>query len=276
MREKFKPIDKKDLPKLIGLVVLAVGAFVFALIQLAPTTSASSAKPKPAPAGTTGSPAAAATAKGDKPDAASDATFVADDIAILTSGKDPFVPNGPAAVTLDPTVAAPKAAPAAKPVSAPSENAAPVVREITPPAPVLPSRFGGRAADAESEAVAKPAMPAPVLPPPAPPAYVVTGVVRGQNPDGSDNIAILRGGGASASSSSGPSVAAATPGSAPAETAAAAAAPTTTSERRFVRAGDAVGNGFLVVAVRRDGVTLAHSGSKSRVTLTLGDNSRAK
>ena len=101
-------------------------------------------------------------------------------------------------------------------------------------------------------------------------------MVRGQNPDGSDNIAILRGGGGGASaSSSSPSVAATPPGSAPAETAA-AAAPTTTIERRFVRAGDAVGNGFLVVAVRRDGVTLAHSGSKSRVTLTLGDNSRAK
>ncbi len=29
MKERFKPLDKKDLPKLIGLVVLAVIAFVF-------------------------------------------------------------------------------------------------------------------------------------------------------------------------------------------------------------------------------------------------------
>ncbi len=261
MKEKFKPLDKKDLPKLIGLVALAVGAFVFALFQLAPTTSASSAKPKTAAtARATGTAAKTAAAGGGDKTAATDTTFVADDIAVLTSGKDPFVPNGPAAA-LDATTtaaAAAKAAPAAKP----APDAAPVVREITPPrspqsepSPVAPPHFNG---SPDVTVVAKTA-PAAILPPPVPPAYVVTGVVRGQNPDGSDNIAILRGG--NGGNASGP----------------AAAAPPT--ERRFVRTGDAVGNGFVVVAVRRDGVTLAHgssSGDKSRVTLTLGDNSRAK
>lgn len=269
MKEKFKPIDKKDLPKLIGLVVLAVVAFIFALIQLAPTTSASSAKPKAAAtAGTKGGGGAAKTAASSGDKTATATTFVADDIAVLTSGKDPFVPNGPAAA-LDAaaTAAAAKPSPAAKPAPA----AMPVVvRESTPPrlpvrepASILPSRSNDSANAAAATAVAKPA-PAPVLPPPVPPAYIVTGVVRGQNPDGSDNVAVLRGGAATGTEPAG--------AVAPATAAVTAAA----TERRFVRVGDAVGNGFVVVAVRRDGVTLEHSGDKSRVTLMLGEDSRAK
>lgn len=290
MKEKFKPIDKKDLPKLIGLVVLAVVAFVFALFHLAPTTSASSARPKTAAAaGTIGTGTAAKTAtrgKGDKTAAAADTTFFADDIAVLTSGKDPFVPNGPAAaldLAAAATAAAAKPAPPAKPAAGETAPAVPLVREITPPATVAPPRFSGSsdpsvragAKSAPGSAAVAGAKPVPVLPPPPiPPAYVVTGVVRGQNPDGSDNIAVLRGGAAGTAAPVATSTMPAVPATTPGTASAPAAAPTT--ERRFVRTGDTVGNGFVVVAVRRDGVTLAHRGDKSRVTLTLGENSRAK
>ncbi len=64
-------------------------------------------------------------------------------------------------------------------------------------------------------------------PPPPVPDYVVTGVVRDETPDAcSGKVAILRGGDGS-------------------------------GERRFVRCGDPVGNGFKVIAVRTDGVELA-------------------
>jgi hypothetical protein len=283
MKEKFKPINKKDLPKLIGLVVLAVGAFVFALIQLAPITSASSppAKAKTAAgesgSGVTASSAASAATPGKKnsESASDETTFVAGDIAILTSGKDPFVPNGPAALE--------DASKAAKPPVVPTTPAVPVEQKPTTVA-IATSRetteqklqAPERTAHDESEKTtpAEPKMP----PAPVPPAYIVTGVVRGQNPDGSDNVAILRGAGGSSS----PAVAAATAaplvaGAPPALTAAAETAATgeAGSDRRFVRVGDMVGNGFVVVAVRRDGVTIA-CGERSRVTLMLGENSRAK
>lgn len=220
----MKKIDKKDLPKLIGLIFVSVVLFGFAVAQfLAPTTSAGTpeATGALAEASTTGTPDAEnpdGSAKAETPD-----TFAVEDIAILTSGKDPFVPNGPAAplATLSPQIV-PSRPPRIEPLPPSPEPQGGAPPYFSPPStsqgPSLP-----------------PFVPEP---PPPPPAYTVTGIVRGDN-----SVAILRGGNG-------------------------------TGERRFVRAGDPVGNGFTVVAVRRDGVVIK-SGDR-RVVLKLGGDSRAK
>jgi len=157
-----------------------------------------------------------------------------------TGGKDPFQPSGRFAPAPPSPTPAPQRLvmatplPAAKPTSG-----GPIFTPLTPmpgPAPVAPV----------------------VMPPPAPPAYTVTGVVVADrdNP-GAAPIAVLRGGAGAGDTGNGKLA------STPTMTAS-----SNTSERRFVTIGDPVGNGFVVAAVRADGVDL-RSG-KRLVTLKIG------
>ena len=89
------------------------------------------------------------------------------------------------------------------------------------------------------------------LPPPPPPALMVTGIVIGVPQPGvptAASVAIIRGAGTGSG-----------------------------EERRFVRAGDSVGNGFVVAHVRRDSVVIKSStkGDNRRVTLHLGEKPAA-
>ena len=269
----MKKLDKKDQPKLIALIVLSLGAFVFALMQLAPSTKASSK-----PTGAAAKDGGAATGAGRQAGAASGAgaagtstagsaptTFDAGDIAILTSGKDPFVPNGTAAAPADggsSTTAAPSA-PAKKSSPAPSVA---VTSAGSRQGPKIEEMFGGRPPRGGGDAPASgpvPTVPAPpVAPPPPPPALVVTGIVRGLGNEqgGTDDVAILRGSSGGATSSDGKD--------------APAGGDIVGEQRLFVRVGDAVGNGFTVVAVHRDGVEIASG--RRRIILKLGEDSRAK
>jgi len=158
-----------------------------------------------------------------------------------TGGKDPFQPSGRfAPATPTPTPAPPRVA-IATPLPAPkATSSGPIFTQLTSlgpgPAPVAPV----------------------VMPPPAPPAYTVTGVVVADrdNP-GAAPIAVLRGGAGAGDAGNGKLA------STPTMTAS-----SNTSERRFVTIGDPVGNGFVVAAVRADGVDL-RSG-KRLVTLKIG------
>jgi hypothetical protein len=259
----MKPIDKKDRPKLVMLGVLSAGAFGFAVTQFTatPTTNAGT---RPAAA-----KAAAAAASGQPaPDGGTSAPAAADgtspgvsDIRLVTSGKNPFVPNGPAAVKKvaaaiisesRPDVGTPRdsAAPRHDVSDAGTRGAAALLGSlpgpgsapgggVTPP-PWLPPAVAavtgagsGLVSAAGGASAAMPVAPAPA----PPPDYVVTGIVRG---DG-DDVAILRGGSG--------------------------------DERRFVRAGDPLGNDFVVKAVRADGVEIARG--ERRIVLKLGEKSRA-
>ena len=249
----MKKLDKKDLPKLVVLVILSVCLFGFSIVQFTatPTKAASPARADAQPAAAVAQGEGAAAEQGQDaktPDALSDAFNVAD-IAILTSGKDPFVPNGPAAprAVEDRTVPAPSVAP---PGSAGGDDREGALRSLMglpagnpgavgaaasrPPQWMGPRELSRKQAAGWFSRVTAPV----VLPPPPPPAFTVTGVVRGDR-----NVAILRGG-------------------------------PDGDERRFVRAGDLIGNGFKVIAVRADGVEI-QSGDR-RVTLKLGGDSLAK
>jgi hypothetical protein len=269
----MKKIDPKDKPKLVALVVVAVCVFGYAVMQFtagAPTTNAASGGDAAAAKSASGAdtPATTAAAAGGNnaanPASAGGAagtavsTFDVADIAILTAGKDPFVPNGPAAphdpAAAAPAPAAPTVAVAAATVAAPRPPAADLSGLMSLPTPEafrrrrrdggVPPAFAGAAAALPAATPAAAVAPAVVAPPPVP-DYTVTGVVRDESPDFcGGKVAILRGG----------------PGG---------------EERRFVRCGDSVGNGFKVVAVRKDGVDI-ESGDRRRVTLTLGGGSRAK
>jgi hypothetical protein len=161
--------------------------------------------------------AAAASRRGGAAPPARRVTFDVSDIAILTSGKDPFIPNGPAAPQ-DPTAVA--AAAAARQQAAAAAAAAAARQQAVAAAGRGPADLGGLirlprpgfsaaaappnfAAPAAPVLVAAAPAPAPaavrVAPAPAPlpepPTYTVTGLVRDESPDAcGGKVAILRGG----------------------------------------------------------------------------------
>ena len=85
------------------------------------------------------------------------------------------------------------------------------------------------------------------MPPPPPPALTVTGIVISVPQPGlptAESVAVMRGAGSAG-----------------------------VDERRFVRAGDSVGNGFVVAHVRRDSVVIKSTakGDNRRIVLHLGE-----
>lgn len=239
----MKKLDKKDLPKLVALVVLSLCLFGFALSQFVATPTTNAATKQAVPAAGGAAPGTPATALAKPEVSLVENAFRLSDITVMTSGKDPFVPNGPAAprpLGAEGASRVVTTAPAPAPAPAAPE---PELRNLmglpsAPPSAGGPPNWAGpRGAEGELAPMGKAV--APVVPPiDTTPQYVVTGIVRGDT-----NVAILRGG----------------PGG---------------EERRFVRSGDSVGDGWKVAAVRSNGVEI-YSGSR-RITLRLGGDSRAK
>jgi hypothetical protein len=265
----MKPVDKKDMPKLVALCAIAVLLFGVAAYQFVAYggggTPAAAALPPAAnkvadvsgvtaPGGTTGTVAAA-----DAP---------AFDLATLgppSGGKDPFTPLDGGKVVLPPPPPVPVAA-APPPVHPTGGLPIPIAAAMGKPTGPLtwdasPQLEGTSNAPAAAAPLPVPPVVVPSPPPPPPPAYTVTGIVMGDRSAGDTRaVAILRGGGnVVVPSSDKDATAAATSGGA--------------VDRRFVTVGDPVGNGFVVAAVRADGVDLK-SGSR-RVTLKLGGVSSA-
>lgn len=252
----MKPIDKKDLPKLIAMIVLSVALAGYTLLTVVAPSKAKTPGKKPESAETialaasaTSSAAAAAQAAGD-PAALG---LKGPSIGLLTAGKDPFVPNGSAAadksaVTLAPKPPLPPSSSIATVAEKPAPSAAAAAGRLerllglpgSYPRSGLPpggwSGLQGENANPGNGSAAATVAAAPVAPMAVPPpAFTVTGVVLGADA-GTKSIAILRGGEG--------------------------------NERRFVAVGDPVGNGFVVAAVHAAGVDIK-SGSR-RVTMKIG------
>ncbi len=190
-------------------------------------------------------------------------------------GKDPFQSKTPTAATVVTTTPAPTPAPTVLPDTKPRNSIGAAGRlgrlldnsGITSTVPNKISRGGGVSIDEvinggggnvsgsrsvpTSTYVPTAATAVVTLPPPPPPAVMVSGIVLGVSEPGNPSngsIAMLRsgdmttGGGAAASAGA--------------------------AERRFVRVGDNVGNGFVVAQIHSDYVII--KSGKRRFTLYLG------
>ena len=108
----MKPIDKKDMPKLIALIAVAVIAFGFGIFTFMSGSGAKPPAPAPSPSAKPGSPGAVAA------EGADDGTWHPDALVILpTGGRDPFMPDG---------ATAPKATPSPAPLATPVPDATPL------------------------------------------------------------------------------------------------------------------------------------------------------
>lgn len=232
----MKPINKEDMPKLIVLIVLAVGIFGFALVQFISSSSPSvAATPAKAEKGTV-----VATAAGSDQAAAASELPASPELDFLhvgppTGGKDPFIPNGSAALP---------PAGSADPVKVTKTNPLPNIpspSDTTPSGYPAPLPSGGKSTVQVQELTEgpKPVNPAPVELPA--PSWQVAGIVLAEHDtDGikrGRDVAILRDGAGS---------------------------------RRFVTVGDPVNNGYVVSAVLPGGVEIRN---KKRTTLINLDSS---
>ncbi len=237
----MKQVDKKDMPKLIALIIFALGLFVFAGIQILAPQSAPAApvvaeNGKPGEAATPSTPLAAPTI--------TPAATVADlaNVTLMETGPDPFLPSGPAA-PVDPNAVAPLAPIVPIGVSAPVRNANNLERLLGLKNKTgRPDGFAGVMDSINNGpgGAAGVAVTPFVLPTAPPPAYVLTGVVtsEGAGRYSRNSVAILRGGAGE------------------------------TAERRFVKIGDEIGNGYRVVAIFASGIDIK-SGSRT-ITLNMG------
>jgi len=248
----MKPVDKKDLPKLIVLIVVSVGVFGWFMVSMLTSS--------PAPANATAAQKAEAE-KAQEEAAAADTTapedqpFDVSSVRLLTGGKDPFIPNGPAvpesalgvAVPL-PTTPAPATPLPYKPRVGGKGlgNIFGTNKNYVRPGAEFMNSTDAPTGNAGTGNVAPVVVPPP--PPPTAPVYTVTGVIMGQDEE-AKSVAILRGG--------------------------------SEGERRYVSAGDEVGNGYVVSKVTPSGVELKLKGTKHSVTMPIGkanaeEKSRAK
>lgn len=275
----LKSIDKKDMPKMVALSVLAVGLFGGVAYQFL-------AYPTPhqqAPADATGKVAGAGNAAPAAPgvlatgavpgatgtagaaDPAAVATFDPATLGPPTGGKDPFLPLSTStklAAAPPPKIVSPVATPS---MEAPKTDGLPIPIARALGKPTGPITFD---ATPKIEGLTSPlaginhgaaGVQAVEVPPPPPPPYTVTGIVMGDRSIGDGrSVAILR--------TSGPG------GSAPATP---GASTESGAERRFVSVGDPVGNGFIVAAVRPDSVDLKSGSRRVTLKLGMGNNNRA-
>lgn len=201
----MKPVDKKDMPKLIALIGLTVCALGYGIYTLVGSTATAAPPPKKE------EKAATSPANG----AAPGAVAAADDPMMLglkrlealsepVLVRDPFtVPGAPAAGAQPgapgtPPVTPPPSAPVKNPVEARQDiamaNAAArgkTLRELLG-LEVKTARGGGEDLMGSSPAAPGPSTVAPMkLPPPQPPNIVVTGVLVAENGQG-ESVAIVR------------------------------------------------------------------------------------
>ena len=223
----MKPVDSKDKPKLIVLVLLSVAVIGYGLLQLTSGLAGATPRPSAKPEKT-----AAAT-----PDAASTGQLPSlathpDDPSVVPepSVGDPFVPR---MRTDSAQVPAGQPAPArmTKPLPGiPASVLASLGKAGAPPVPALPDPSGNPGPGPDSPAGATaPVGPVEVAPPP-PPTLNVAGVLVAEPGSEGRSVAILSGSG----------------------------------EKRYVTAGDPVGNGYVVASVSLRGVEVVDQASKSR------------
>jgi hypothetical protein len=181
----MKSLDKKDMPKVIGLGVLMVGLLGYFLYMFLGSGSPSASPPiaahpvtPAAQVATATGPGAAAGAPGVAPSPdAMDGFETGGDVPMPAGGKDPFIQNGPASKFW--IVSTPKPAPSVGPVLP--------FRPFGPPPFIKP--------------VAPIVMPTPPPgPPPAPPvpSWTVAGIILADRVDGAKvgrDVAFLRNGG---------------------------------------------------------------------------------
>ena len=165
----MKPIDKKDMPKLIALIAVAVIAFGYGIFTFMSGTGAQT--PPPAPAAKTDKDGANGAPKGDEV-AADDGLWHPDNlpVSLPTGARDPFMPEG---------ATAPKATPSPVPPATPAPESTPLPRPVGPqmspsnwPAPILKIGKGPRI---KAVSIKPTPMPTPV---PAPvPELKLSGVI---------------------------------------------------------------------------------------------------
>ncbi|MBC8102755.1 MAG: hypothetical protein H7Z41_09230 [Cytophagales bacterium] len=252
----MKPIKKEELPKLIVLIVLAVGVLGFALVQFlaapggTPTAAATTGTPDtPGAVSASGSPVASATDKVPGAPGSLDALgALATDpeldflrIGPPLGGKDPFTPNGRAAPVAPQSAAPARPAPVAPlPSVVSNENKRSNLQKLlgltgsAQGAPGLQSLGGD----------VKPLIPAAVELPA--PDWAVSGIVLAErDSDGikrGQDVAILH---------------------------------DSTGSRRFVTVGDPVDNGYHVSAVRSSGVEIRNKRNIKIITLSSSSSSNS-
>lgn len=222
----MKSMDKKDQPKLIALIGLAVVAFGYGIYTL--TGGAGAQAPAP--------PTEQATARKDPAEAAAEAAAAEGDadrqkllvLARLNEPnipRDPFMPSGPASTQPTP---APTPVPDPKSSPLPGTNAWHVQSSKTTNLVNLLNQQAGRfGAGALGSAPEGNPSPLPI-PSPPPPTLSASAVVLSERPG--DSVAILRNG----------------------------------DERLYVSEGDPVGNGFIVSAIRRTEVVIIDAKNRKR------------
>ena len=131
----MKPIDKKDMPKLIALIAVAVIAFGYGVFTFMSGSSAKPPAPAASPSPKPGEVGGAALAS------VNDGTWHPDAIVILpTSGRDPFMPDGATAPKATPSPA-PPATPAPEstplPLPRPGSSSGPGMGNFVPPLRVV-------------------------------------------------------------------------------------------------------------------------------------------
>lgn len=237
----MKPIKKEDMPKLILLIVFAVGMFGFALTQFMsnPASSVAATPPTPGTVPAKGSVGGTptTTALVPAPEVSADPELDFLHIGPPAGGKDPFSPNGPAA---------PVAAMPAPVVVAPVVRPLPPVAVNTDKGNGLDRLLGIRSIRPNGIDMgmdgSQPGMPNPgpgpaVVELPAP-AWTASGIVLAErDTDGikrGRDVAILR---------------------------------DAAGNRRFVTVGDPVDNGYHVSAVRPGGVEIRNHNRTAMIHL---------
>jgi hypothetical protein len=232
----MKPLNKEDMPKLIVLIVLAVGIFGFALVQFISSSSPSVAATPAAPGSTPGAGTTVTSAAG--PGSAAQDVPVEPELDFLhigppMGGKDPFIPNGSASVDPTATVAAATVVRALPPVALSSSKPVDfgkILADIRPDGPTMTEREEKPAVDSKPMAPVVVELPAP--------AWNVSGIVLAErDSDGikrGRDVAILR---------------------------------DTTGNRRFVTVGDPVDNGYRVSAVQPGGVEIRNKNRTAMIHL---------
>ncbi|MES2461949.1 MAG: hypothetical protein V4671_15300 [Armatimonadota bacterium] len=242
----MKPLNKEDMPKLIVLIVLAVGIFGFALFQFVASSSPSVAAVPAAPAaasGTASTGTLVASAAGSGTVSASPDGAVEPELDFLhvgppTGGKDPFIPNGSAAEKPVTVAVVPAARPLPSVVATDSKRSN--VISIMQPFGSNQPTFQEREPKAASKEKPVETMPIEL---PAP-AWSISGIVLAErDSDGikrGRDVAILR---------------------------------DSAGNRRFVTVGDPVDNGYHVSAVLSGGVEIRND---KRTTMIHLNSSTSK
>ena len=232
----MKPIDKKDMPKLIALIGLTVCSLGYGIYQLVGGTSVAAPPPskekKEEPATASGAPQGAAAPADDllaaelrHIESVSEPVLVRDPFVVLgqpaatpAPGATPALPGG--APPVMPPITTSSAAPTLEArrdlAQARASGRAATLRRLLGLEVSLPKPEGGGLLGGVPGKLPGTSSPPVVLLPPQPPTIVVTGIIIPES-GGGESTAIVR----------------------------------INEHSRWLSAGDSVGNGFVVRSIRR-------------------------